>query len=48
LILYLDIWNVYGRKNIFSYTWNEVENKQEDFKAWTNSALPIFGLEYEF
>jgi hypothetical protein len=48
LILYLDVWNVYGRKNIFSYTWNEVENKQEDFKAWTNSTLPIFGVEYEF
>lgn len=48
LIFYLDIWNVYGRKNIFSYTWNEVENKQEDFKAWTNSTLPIFGVEYEF
>lgn len=48
LILYLDIWNVYGRKNIFSYTWNEVENKMEEFKAWTNSTLPIFGLEYEF
>jgi len=48
LILYLDIWNVCGRENIFSYTWNEVENKQEDFKAWTNSMLPIFGVEYEF
>lgn len=48
LIFYLDLWNVYGRKNIFGYAWNEVENQQEEFKAWTNSTLPIFGVEYEF
>jgi len=48
LIAYLDVWNVYGRKNISSYSWNEMDNQQEKFRQWTNSTLPIFGLEFEF
>jgi hypothetical protein len=46
IILFLDIWNVYGRKNVASYYWNEAENKQDVITQW--SFLPIMGLEWEF
>ena len=45
IVFYLSVWNVYGRKNIGNYTWNEIENKQESQQQW--SALPIFGIELE-
>ena len=45
IVFYLSIWNVYGRKNIGNYGWNEIENKQEASEQW--SALPIFGIELE-
>lgn len=48
LILYLDIWNVYSRKNISRYIWNEVKNRSEPMKLWTNSTIPGFGVEFEF
>jgi hypothetical protein len=46
IIFYLSIWNAYGRENISSYFWNEIDNKQEARKQW--STLPIFGVEFEF
>ena len=46
LVFYFSVWNAYNRKNIASYFWNEMENKQDVIYQW--SLLPIFGLEYEF
>ncbi|MCP4581679.1 MAG: TonB-dependent receptor [candidate division Zixibacteria bacterium] len=46
LICYVSVWNAYNRKNVASFYWNEIENKQDVSYQW--SALPIFGLEYEF
>jgi hypothetical protein len=48
LTVFLSIWNVYNRINIPYYIWNEMENKQEEAKLWTNGILPVFGFEYEF
>ncbi len=46
LVLYLSVWNAYGRRNISEYTWNEIDNMQKSSEQW--GTLPIFGLEYEF
>ena len=46
LVFYFSIWNVYNRKNIAAYFWNEEEQKQDEIYQWL--FLPIFGLEYEF
>lgn len=46
LTVYLSIWNVYGRKNISSYTWNEVKDKVMEEEMW--GTLPVFGIKYEF
>jgi hypothetical protein len=46
LIFYFSIWNVYNRKNVASYYWNEAENQPDTIYQW--GLLPIFGLEYEF
>jgi hypothetical protein len=46
MVLYLSVWNAYGRENIGSYSWNEIDNKPEAKKQW--STLPIFGVEFEF
>jgi hypothetical protein len=46
LILYLSVWNAYNRKNVASYYWNEIEGEPDLIYQW--SALPIFGLEFEF
>jgi len=46
LIVYLSVWNAYNRKNVASYYWNELENSPDLIYQW--SALPIFGLEFEF
>jgi hypothetical protein len=46
MILYVSVWNAYNRKNVAGYYWNEVEGKQNSSLQW--SALPIFGVEYEF
>ena len=45
LIFYMDFWNVYNRKNIESYYWNEAENKRDVSHQW--SFIPIIGLEWE-
>ena len=46
LIFYLSAWNLYDRKNVAGYFWNEKEQKQDVLYQWR--ILPIFGLEYEF
>lgn len=46
LIVYLSVWNAYGRENIAQYVWDEVKNKQSEQKQW--STLPVIGIEYEF
>ncbi len=46
LLLYLSVWNVYNRKNVAFYYWNEVKNDIDSQTQW--STLPVIGLEYEF
>lgn len=46
LILYLSVWNAYGRENVAQYLWNEMENKPDKMLQW--STLPVLGVEYEF
>ncbi|HSD64680.1 MAG TPA: TonB-dependent receptor [Ignavibacteriaceae bacterium] len=46
LLVYLSVWNVYSRKNIAFYYWNEVTNEQDVQTQW--STLPVLGVEYEF
>jgi hypothetical protein len=45
LIFYLSVWNVYNRKNLATFFWNDKAQKQEVIYQW--QLLPIFGLEYE-
>lgn len=45
LVLYLSAWNVYNRKNVAAFFWNEKENGQDTIFQW--NLLPIFGVEYE-
>jgi len=45
LVFYLSAWNVYNRKNVASYYWNQVDNRQDTIYQW--NLLPIFGLEFE-
>ncbi|MCF8242297.1 MAG: TonB-dependent receptor [Melioribacteraceae bacterium] len=46
MIVYLSVWNAYGRENIAQYVWDEVKNEQGVQKQW--STLPVIGIEYEF
>jgi hypothetical protein len=46
LLVYLSVWNVYNRKNIAFYYWNEVKNDIDSQTQW--STLPVIGAEYEF
>lgn len=46
LIIYLSVWNAYGRINIAGYYWDEVGNKMASEDMW--STLPVLGVEYEF
>lgn len=46
LVFYFSVWNVYNRKNIASYFWNEIDQKEDVIYQW--SLLPIFGFEFEF
>ena len=46
LIVYLSVWNAYGRKNIAEYFWNEVKHAQDEITQW--GVLPVLGIEYEF
>lgn len=46
LIVYLSVWNAYGRQNVSKYTWNEIDNKREPEQMW--GTFPVFGVEYKF
>ena len=46
LILYLSIWNAYGRENVAQYLWDEQENKPAKQLQW--STIPVLGVEFEF
>ncbi|MGD0339618.1 MAG: TonB-dependent receptor [Bacteroidota bacterium] len=46
LTVYLSIWNAYNRRNISSYTWNEMKDKIMEEQMW--GILPVFGIKYEF
>ncbi|MGE5797689.1 MAG: TonB-dependent receptor [Ignavibacteria bacterium] len=46
LLVYFSVWNVYGRKNVAFYYWNEVTNEIDTQEQW--GTLPVLGLEYEF
>jgi hypothetical protein len=46
LIFYLSVWNVYNRKNVAQFFWNDMEQKQDVIYQWL--ILPVFGMEYEF
>lgn len=46
LLVYLSVWNVYNRKNVAFYYWNEVTNELDSQTQW--STLPVLGVEYEF
>ena len=46
LIIYLSVWNAYGKENIAYYDWDEKENKLDYQKQW--NTLPILGVEFEF
>ena len=48
LIVYLDIWNVYGRTNVTRIIWDETENEARPVAHFTNMVLPVLGIEYEF
>ncbi len=45
IVLYISVWNVYGRDNIWGYSWDEINNKIKANKSW--STMPVFGVEYE-
>jgi hypothetical protein len=46
LVAYLSIWNVYNRRNVAGYFWNEAAQKVDTIYQF--GMLPILGLEYEF
>ncbi len=46
LIVYLSVWNAYGRENIAFYDWDEQNNKLSYQKQW--STLPVLGVDYKF
>ncbi len=46
VVLYLSIWNLYGRENITEYYWDEVNQKKEHSTGW--GMLPVLGVEWEF
>ena len=46
LIVYVSVWNAYGRENVATPYWNEIENRADRTLQW--GTLPIFGIQYEF
>lgn len=46
LDIYLSLWNVYNRENVYDYSWNTEEKKVKPDLQW--GLLPIIGVEYEF
>jgi hypothetical protein len=46
LVAYASLWNAYGRRNISSVYWNELERREDTILQW--GIMPVIGLEYEF
>jgi len=46
LVVYLSVWNVYNRDNVYKTYWNTAKSKEETVYQW--SIVPVFGLEFEF
>jgi hypothetical protein len=46
LVFYLDVWNIYNRKNVSSYFWNEFKNEKAVQYQW--GIMPVFGVEFEW
>lgn len=46
LTVYIDVWNVYNRKNIAAYTWNDNYSKMKTLYQF--SIIPMFGISAEF
>ena len=46
LIVFLSVWNAYGRENIAQYVWNQKQKKVDKQYQW--STLPVLGIEFEF
>lgn len=48
LTCWLAVWNLYGRENIPFYQWDASARQAVAPTLWSNSALPVFGVEYDF
>ena len=48
LTCWLAVWNLYGRENIPFYQWDTSVRRPVAPNLWSNSALPVFGVEFEF
>ena len=46
LVLFLDIWNIYNKQNMSSFTWTN--DGQIKYIKYQWGLIPIFGLEWEF
>ena len=46
LIVFLSVWNAYGRENIAQYVWDQKQKKVDKQLQW--STLPVLGIEFEF
>lgn len=45
LIVYLSVWNAYGRKNVAAYYWNTADERVATIRQW--GMLPLLGVELE-
>ncbi len=46
LVVYLSAWNVYNRKNVAGYIWDDASRRVKTLYQW--GVLPIIGIEWEF
>jgi len=46
LDIYISLWNVYNRENVYDYSWDTEKKKVKPDLQW--GLLPIIGVEYEF
>ncbi len=46
LDVYISLWNVYNRENVYDYSWDTEKKKIKPDLQW--GLLPIIGVEYEF
>jgi hypothetical protein len=45
IVLYISVWNVYDRRNIAGYIWDDANQRVKTLYQW--GLLPIFGVEWE-